>query len=428
MSLENYASIIGDSKINEIYAKARRLQGTRILHINSTNQGGGVAEILRSLVPLMNDAGLEADWRVLHGTPDFFEITKKFHNGLQGRAFNLSEYKKQLYVDTNRTFSSYCHIDADCVVVHDPQPLPLIKFYKKNGPWIWRCHVDLSNPAPDLWEFLKTFVIRYDMTVVSSEAYCKKCLPLEQRIIYPAIDPLSLKNRELSKGDMLKYIRKAGIPTDKPLMTQVSRMDIWKDPEGVLEVYKQVKKQVDCRLLYCYDMASDDPEGRIVLDRMRRKAKKFIESGDVLFVQGCKQVLVNAIQRFSDVLVQKSKKEGFCLTVTEALWKGKPVVGSRVGGIPHQLVEAENGFLVDPNDTKAFADRVVELLKNPKLAEQLGRRGKETVRENFLMTRLLTDYLDMLTDILPGRNGHCTACGHPLPVATAAATAAAAAV
>jgi trehalose synthase len=404
-SLDEYREVVGDQVIGEIYAKARSLQGKHVVHVNSTSQGGGVAEILSSLVPLMNDVGIETDWRVLHGTSDFFTITKKFHNALQGGSLNLTDIKKQLYIGANEAYSAYCHIDADCVIVHDPQPLPLIKFYKKQVPWIWRCHIDLSHPNNTLWEFLKTFIMRYDQVIVSSEIYKKEGMTVDQRIIHPAIDPLSLKNMELSKTDIMKYIKKIGIPTDKPIITQVSRMDVWKDPEGLLEIFKLVRDKVDCRLLYCYDMASDDPEGNMVYQRTYRKARKYVEQGDVIFVLGNSQVLVNAIQRFSTILVQNSIKEGFCLCVTEALWKGKPVVATKVGGIPHQLVEAENGFLVNPQDREAFADRIIQLLQNPDLVERMGQRAKETVRQNFLTTRLLTDYLDLISDVLNGHNG-----------------------
>jgi len=418
-SLDDYRAVVGDQVVGEIYAKARPLQGKHIAHVNSTSQGGGVAEILSSLVPLMNDVGIETDWRVLHGSSDFFTITKKFHNALQSGTLNLTDMKKHIYIQTNEAFATYCHINADCVIVHDPQPLPLIKFYKKQVPWVWRCHIDLTNPHEALWDFLKTFIMRYDIAIISSEMYRRTGLPVEQRIIHPAIDPLSLKNRELSKKDILKYVKKAGIPMDKPVVTQVSRMDIWKDPEGLLEIFKQVREKVDCRLLYCYDMAADDPEGNAVYQRTYRKARKLVETGDVLFVLGNSQILVNAIQRFSTVLVQNSIKEGFCLCVTEGLWKGKPVVGTKVGGIPHQLVEAENGFLVEPHDRETFADRIVQLLKNPDMAEQMGKRAKETVRENFLTTRLLLDYLTLLNDVLCRRNGeaHCSLLSGALPYA-----------
>ena len=394
--LEDYRKIAGDEAISAIYKEARRLYGRRILHINSTYYGGGVAEILNSLVPLMNNIGIEADWRILHGTPDLFTITKKFHNALQGDSINLTEIKKRLYVGTNEAFSTYCHIDADCVFVHDPQPLPVIKFYKKRQPWVWRCHIDLTNPNKKLWEFLKGFILRYDMVIFSSEKYKKEDLPVEQRVIYPSIDPLSLKNKELSEKDILKYVKKAGIPSDKPVITQVSRMDPWKDPEGLLEVFKYVKESVDCRMVYCYDMALDDPEGVEIYSKVYRKAKKFVEKGDVIFVVGKHQILVNAIQRFSTVLVQNSIREGFCLAVTEALWKGKPVVATKVGGIPLQIKDGENGFLVEPGNREQFADRIIKILEDPSIGHEVGKKAREVVRERFLITRTLLDYLRIL--------------------------------
>ena len=402
-SLDDYRQIVGDDVLGEIYSKARALQGRHVIHVNSTYQGGGVAEILGSLVPLMNDVGIEADWRILRGAPDFFAITKKFHNALQGDSLNLTERKKQLFIETNEAFAAYCKMRADCIIVHDPQPLPLIKFYKKSEPWVWRCHVDMSAPNGNLWEFLKTFIMRYDVAIFSSEQYRRNDLAVEQRIIYPAIDPLSLKNIELPEKDISKYVRKAGIPTDKPVITQVSRMDIWKDPEGLLEVFKRVRKDVDCRLVYCYDTAEDDPEGRMVYERTYRKAVKLVERGDVIFVIGSSQILVNAVQRFSTVLVQNSIREGFCLCVTEGLWKGKPVVATSVGGIPRQIVDGESGFLVEPYDREAFADRIVKLLRNPDMAAGMGEKGRENVTKNFLTTRLLLDYLNLIGDVTWGR-------------------------
>ncbi len=399
-SLDDYRELVGDKIISEIHRKASRLQGKTIVHVNSTFMGGGVAEILNSLVPLMNDIGIKADWRTLHGTPDFFTITKKFHNALQGGPINLTEIKKQLYAQTNETFCSYCHIDDDCVIVHDPQPLPIIKYCKKTQPWIWRCHVDLTEPNEELWEYLKGFLLRYDMVILSNEKYKKEDLPVGQRIIYPSIDPLSLKNKGLSEGDILKYVQKAGIPTDKPVITQVSRMDQWKDPEGLLDVFKLVKESVDCRLVYCYDLALDDPEGMEIYSKVQRKADRLTEKGDVLFVVGNSEILVNAIQRFSTVVVQNSIREGFCLAVTEALWKEKPVVATNVGGIPLQVKDGQNGFLVEPHDTKSCADRIIQILQNPDMANQMGRKGKKIVRDNFLITRSLLDYLDLLNDVI----------------------------
>lgn len=398
-NLEDYKGIVGDEVIASIHRKARRLQGKHILHINSTYQGGGVAEMLVSLVPMMNDIGIDAGWRILHGTPDFFAVTKKFHNALQGDKINLTELKKQLYTHVNEDFSTYTHIDHDCVIIHDPQPLALIKFYRKRQPWIWRCHIDLSNPNEELWDYLKGFVLRYDMVIFSSDKYKKKDLPVEQKLIYPAIDPLSLKNREISDKVISKYIRKSRIPTDKPIITQVSRMDPWKDPLGLLEIYRQVKEDVDCRLLYCYNLATDDPESVEIYSRVYNQARKYIQNGDVLFVMGNNDILVNSIQRFSDVIVQKSTREGFSLTVTEALWKGKPVVASNIGGIPLQIKDGVNGFLHDPDDRKGYAESIIKILKAPGIGEEIGRNGKKIVRDNFLITRLLSDYLDLLNYI-----------------------------
>jgi len=400
LRLEDFRTIVPDDTLAEIYARARGLYGKHIVHINSTYQGGGVAEILHSLVLLMNDVGISTGWRILHGTPDFFNITKKFHNALQGASINLSERKKQIYLQTNESFSKFTHINHDCVIVHDPQPLPLIRPYTKKQPWIWRCHIDLSDPHKQLWDFLKGFLLKYDQVVISSEKYLKDDLPVDQRIMSPAINPLNLKNKQLDERTILKYVKKAGIPTDKPLITQVSRLDPWKDPEGVLEVFKRVKEKIDCRLLFCYNLASDDPEGVQMYTRISRKAKKLVDNGDVLFVVGNNDILVNSIQRFSNVIIQKSIKEGFCLSVTEALWKGTPVVASNVGGIPTQIQDGKNGFLLEPKDTEGFVDRIIYLLKNPKESQNLGRMANEMVGQKFLITRLLSDHLDMLNSII----------------------------
>ncbi len=399
-SLDDYSEIVGDQVLSSIYRKARKLTGKHILHINATYQGGGVAEILGSVVVLMNDIGIDTGWRILHGTPDFFAITKKFHNALQGAPINLTEIKKRLYIRANEDFSLFTHIDHDYVIVHDPQPLPLIKYYTKKQPWIWRCHVDLSTSNNSIWDFLKKFILRYDVVIMSSEKYIRGDLPVEQRIIQPAIDPLSPKNMEISQGDISKYLKKFGIPRDKPLITQISRFDKWKDPEGVIQVFKLVRKKVDCRLVLCGSMAADDPEGWMIYEKVERKAKDLIENKDVILITSENSILVNALQRVSAVIIQKSTREGFGLTVTEALWKGTPVVTSNIGGIPLQVSHGENGFLVEVGDTKDFAERIIQLLKNPELAEEMGKKGKEIVRKNFLITRIISDYLDLLNDMI----------------------------
>jgi trehalose synthase len=400
LRLEDYRYIVPDEKIAEIYKRARKLYKKHIIHLNATYQGGGVAEILYSLSMLMNDVGIDTGWRILHGSQDFFEITKSFHNALQGAKLNLSEKKKRTYLQVNDNFSKFTHLDHDCVIIHDPQPLALIRSYKKQQPWIWRCHIDLTNPHSELWDFLKCYILKYDQVVFSSEKYLKEDLPVDQRLMFPAINPLSQKNKDISDKTIMEHITKAGIPTDKPIITQVSRLDPWKDPEGVIDVYKLVKEKVDCRLLLCYNAASDDPEGLKMYNKVYKKANQLVKKGDILFVVGNNETLVNAVQRYSSVIIQKSIKEGFCLAVTEALWKETPVVASNVGGIPIQIEDSKNGFLLEPNDNEGFADRIVHLLKNPKESKVLGKRAKETVREKFLITRLLSDYLYMLNSII----------------------------
>jgi len=400
LRLEDFRHIVPDETLAEIYAKARRLYGKHIVHLNATYQGGGVAEILYSLVLLMNDAGIDAGWRILHGSQEFFEITKSFHNALQGAKLNLSQRKKRIYLQVNENFSKFSHLDHDCIIIHDPQPLSIIQSYRKSQPWIWRCHIDLTNPHKELWDFLKGFLLKYDQIVVSSEKYFKDDLPVDQRLMLPAINPLSQKNKDISEKTMMEHITKAGIPTDKPIITQVSRLDPWKDPEGVIEVFKLVRQKVDCRLIFCYNVASDDPEGMRMYNKVLRKANKLYKNGHIIFVVGNNETLVNAVQRFSDVIIQKSTKEGFCLCVTEALWKGTPVVASDVGGIPSQINDGENGFLLAPKDTEGFADRIIHLLKNPDEGKAMGQKAKETVRQKFLITRLLSDYLYMLNSII----------------------------
>ena len=399
LRVEDFRYIVDDKVLADLYARARRLYNKHVVNINSTYQGGGVAELLSSLIPLMNDVGITTGWRILHGSPDFFEITKEFHNGLQGGDIHLSERKKDLYLQVNENFSTFTHINHDVVVVHDPQPLPLIQFYTKNQPWIWRCHIDITDPNPQLWEYLKGFLLKYDQVLISSPKYAKEDLPVPQRIVMPAINPLSLKNRDLPPQLISDFMDKVGIPKDKPIIAQISRLDPWKDPEGVIDVFQRVKQQYDCRLVLCYNMATDDPEGLEMYNKVYAQAKAGVERGDIIMVGISNDTLVNSLQRFATVIIQKSIREGFCLAVTEALWKGTPVVASNVGGIPLQITDGENGYLLDPHDNQGFADRIVHILKNRSELEEMGHKARETVREKFLMTRLLSDYLDLLNSI-----------------------------
>jgi len=398
--LMDYRKLVGENTLSEIYQLARPLYKRRIMNINSTYAGGGVAEILTSLVPLMNDAGVRTDWRIIRGSTDLFTITKKFHNALQGEKIHLSSIKKQLYLQANEDFADYAYIDQDFVVIHDPQPLPLIQYYRKNQPWIWRCHIDLSNPNPKLWDFLTDFIIRYDRIIVSSKDYIRPEIPVQNTIFRPVIDPLTPKNMPITDAEVSKYIKKFNIPTDKPIMLQVSRFDKWKDPLGVVEIFKKVKRKVDCRLILCGSMASDDPEGMQVFEQVQRKASSFIEKGDVMLITHENNILVNILQRIAAVVLQNSAREGFGLTVTEAMWKAKPVIGTHVGGIPLQIHDGETGILVEPKQYDYIAEQVIHIIKEPQAFEEMGKAAREYVRENFLVTRLIKDYFKLAAEMI----------------------------
>jgi trehalose synthase len=395
--LDDYEEIVGDKLISLIREKASLLSEKHVEHINSTFIGGGVAEILNSLVLLMNDVGIATGWRILKGHPDFFNITKSFHNALQGnKNFTLTGDIKKKYEECSEVNSKIMHIqECDFIVVHDPQPLPLIKFYEKNQPWVWRLHIDLTDPHGGLWEYLKTFILEYNLMIVSMDAY-KKELPLPQRIIHPSIDPLTDKNKDISEEEAFKHLRKYGIENDKPIISQVSRFDPWKDPLGVIDAYKLIKKKHDCQLVLMANMASDDPEGPKIYEQVVEKAK---EAEDIHFIVNAEDndIVVNSLQRVSHVVIQKSTREGFGLTVTEALWKGTPVVGGNVGGIPLQVIDKKTGFLV--NNVQECADRVLRLLKDDKLRETLGKNAKEHVKNNFLITRHLMDYIELINNL-----------------------------
>lgn len=395
--IEDYREIVGDKVISEIFRESKGLYGKKILHVNSSYQGGGVAEILDHLVPLMSDLGIEVDWRILHGTHDFFNVTKKFHNALQGEDINFSQLKKSVYTRTNRRFSSYSRIDHDLVIIHDPQPLPLIRYYRKRQPWIWRAHIDLSEPNQEVWNYLKKFIIRYDRAIFSAQDFITGDINVESTIIHPSIDPLTVKNKEIDEGTIDKYLNKYNIPDDKPIISQISRFDKWKDPEGVIEVFDRVREQVDCRLVLLGSMAIDDPEGPGIYENVMEKASG---RDDIIVINKESDILVNVVQRVASVILQKSLKEGFGLTVTEALWKGSPVVASDVGGIPLQVDDGETGFLVDPENYEQVADKIVEILKNPELGAKLGGSALSQVKEHFLITQQLLNWLRILKETI----------------------------
>ncbi len=394
-SLDQYRKVVGDEQIAQIFEEVSQLYDLHILAINSAFRGGGVAEILSNMIPLMNDAGLDIGWRILHGSTDFFRVTKKFHNALQGKKIHFTDLKKVIYREVNRSCSIYTHIDHDLVIIHDPQPLPLIKFYKKNRPWLWRCHVDLSEPNPEVWDFLKTFVLRYEEVILSSEDFVQEDLPTSQRILYPSIDPLSIKNKRIAQDTINRYLAKNNIQTDKPIIAQISRFDSWKDPLGMIKVFDLVKKEIDCQLVLLGGMARDDPEGQDVYEEITRKIG---DREDVTLCTNGSDIFVNALQRSASVILQLSIKEGFCLAVTEALWKKTPVVATAAGGIPIQVKDGETGYLVEPKDYQKAAERVIQILENPSEAEEFGQKASQYVKDNFLITKHILNWLKIIKE------------------------------
>jgi trehalose synthase len=386
--IEDYKPLVGAEIIGRIRAKAKSLQDLHVVNVNSTYYGGGVSQLLSSETLLLNSLGIRTGWRVIQGSPDFFSVTKKIHNALQGDKINLTDRKMQLYEDVIYENSIRNHLDHDVVIVHDPQPLPLINYYRKDCPWVWRCHIDLSSPNKNLWNYLVQFVEKYDAVVLSNKDY-KQNLETPQLFFMPAIDPFTITNRELRQHEIDERLKHYHIPTDLPLVVQVSRFDRWKDPEGVIQAFKLARKEVDCTLVLLGNVATDDPEGEEVYRSLLGYREERII---ILTVQD--GALVNALQRRAAVVLQKSIREGFGLTVAEAMWKGTPVIGGNVGGIRYQIEDGVNGFLV--SSTEEAAHRIVQLIKDRELREHMGRQAKESVRQRFLLTRYLEQYLDLI--------------------------------
>lgn len=387
IGLEDYTDLIGEEAVARISGKAEKLRGFHVVNINSTYYGGGVATLLTSLTLLMDSVGIRAGWRVLQGAPDFFSVTKKMHNALQGDALNLSERKKRIYEEVVYENAVRNHLDHDLVIVHDPQPLPMIEHFTRSCPWVWRCHVDISRPGSGIWNYLRRFVDQYDAMIVSISQYKQK-LAVPQLVFMPAIDPFSIKNCALCEDDIQDRLRHYTIPTDLPLVVQVSRFDRWKDPQGVIEAFKIARKRTPCRLVLLGNVATDDPEGEQVYESLIKERDE-----DIIILCCQDTALVNALQKTAAVVLQKSIREGFGLTVAEAMWKGTPVIGGNVGGIPCQIQDGQNGFLV--SSVEEAADRIVKLVEEPGLRARMGARARETVREDFLLPRLLEQYLDL---------------------------------
>lgn len=418
MKIEMYVPIVGNEEVEEIKALGEDLKGRELLHINSTYVGGGVAELLKSLVPLMNDVGLKTEWKTIVGDKEFFDVTKSFHNALHGAELEITQRMMDKYLTTNLNNVELLDLSKDYVFVHDPQPAALIQF-RKGGKWVWRCHIDISAPSKGVWDFLAKFVSKYDAIVVHLPEYKRPDLQKPQFVIPPSIDPLSEKNIELPTSYIEKVLRKYDLDPELPIITQVSRFDKLKDPLGVLKAFELAKRGISTldfrglldRNTFAFDLfrtlqckvslqlvlvggsATDDPEGEKIYYEVFKKA---IDDRNVhvLMLPPDAHREINAIQRGSTILIQKSIREGFGLTVTEGMWKGKPVIGGKTGGIKYQILDGETGFLV--STVSEAAERIMYLIKNPQIRRAMGNKAKEHVRRNFLVTRHLKDYLNLL--------------------------------
>lgn len=399
--LDDYAPVVGEEVIADLRNLAAPLRDARLLHINATAYGGGVAEMLQTLVPLMRDVGLDAEWQVIEGADEFFEVTKACHNGLQGMDLAFTEEMQETWRRYNERNARQLEGSYDLIVVHDPQPAGLLHYHGPEGGkhWAWRCHIDTSHPNPAYWGFFAPYINEYEAAIFTMDQYVGPGVESEHlAIITPTIDPLSPKNAPMEFERARGIIAGFGLDVERPIVTQVSRFDPWKDPLGVIDAYRIVKAQEpDAQLALVGSMASDDPEGWYYLDKTIRHAGEDFDIHILHNYHGVGGLEVGAFQTASDVVIQKSTREGFGLVVTEALWKGQPVIGGNVGGIPLQVLDGKTGFLVD--SVEACAERAIELLRHPEEAERMGQAAREHVRRNFLTTRHLSDYLHLLSEL-----------------------------
>lgn len=390
INVKDYEPVVGKSYIEELRMLASRLSGKTVLNINSTLVGGGVAEILSRVVPLLNQLGVDVRWQIISGGPQFFKVTKRLHNALHGKAESISDDDFSLFLETTEQNLSQIDLSGDILFIHDPQPVALIAKKSDIGKkWIWRCHIDISHPDSRVWEFVKQFVVNYDAAVLSSPNFAQQ-LPIRQVFAPPSIDPLSDKSKELSAEAVNAALTKYGLDPDKPVILQVSRFDRLKDPLGVIKVFELVRKNFVCQLVLAGGTASDDPESEEVLHEVRERAGGNPDI-HILDIPAGSDIDINALQRAATIIMQKSLREGFALTIAEALWKAKPVVASAVGGIPLQVRNKLTGLLCHSIEGAAYAVR--QILANPDYGHWLGRNGKEHVRQHFLITREIKDYL-----------------------------------
>ena len=401
--LNDYADVVGKKYIEQLKSLALNLKKKKVIMVNSTKDGGGVAEILHRLVPLLNELDVHTKWETISGDSDFFNTTKNIHNALQGQRICFTREILDHYLEINKKNSEKFEFSEDFVFIHDPQPLPIISHFNKNNKnkWIWRCHIDLSKPDLNLWKFLKYYLLQYDASIFSLAKF-SRILPHPQYLVAPSIDPLSDKNRELEKSEIDRVVSEFGISLDKPIILQVSRFDRFKGPLGVIRAYRMVKKEINCQLILAGGEASDDPEGKIVFDEVSQEAGNDPDI-KLLLLKPNSNIEINALQRIADVVIQNSSKEGFGLVVTEALWKGKPVIGGAVGGITLQIINHQTGFLIHSNEGAAF--RIRYLLNRKHISEKMGKLAREYVLNNFLITRHLRDYLAIMI-ALENENKH----------------------
>ena len=403
--LDDYAAIVGPGEIQELRELARRLSGRTVKMVNSTAVGGGVAEILNRLLPLFQDLGVVAHWDVMKGGEDFFHVTKAFHNALHGEEFEEHPEWFEIFLRVTEENRRWIDFNEDFVVIHDPQPVGLVPAREgRKNHWIWRCHIDSSRPNPKVWNFLRPFVERYDAALFSAPAFTQG-LPIPQYLFYPSIDPLSDKNRELEPEFIQGVLERFGIDAKRPILTQVSRFDRLKDPVGVIQAFRRVRKYMDCQLILAGGAASDDPEGQVVLSETQAAAGDDADI-HILNLPPWSHLEINALQRASTIVIQKSLREGFGLTVSEALLKKKPVVASAVGGIPFQVIHKVTGLLAHSIEGTAYQIRY--LLSNPEFARTLGENGYEHVKENFLLTYNLKRYLILFLSLLQDNSAPAT--------------------
>jgi trehalose synthase len=390
--LDDYAALLGQGEIDELRVLAQPLRGRSIEMINSTAVGGGVAEILNRLLPLAEELELNMRWDVMTGGDDFYGVTKSFHNALHGAPYHAEPKDFEIFLACNERNRTRLPLDAEFMIIHDPQPAALIEGRKENANhWAWRCHIDLSHPNRQVWDFLNKFVARYDAAMFSSPEFSRS-LDIPQYLFYPAIDPLSEKNRELESGFVSRTLAQYQIDPQRPILTQISRFDRLKDPVGVIRAYRIVKRYFDCQLVLAGGSASDDPEGAVVLKEVQSEANGEADI-HIIELPAWAPLEVNALQRASTIVIQKSLREGFGLTVSEALWKKKPVVASAVGGIPVQIIHKHTGLLAHSVEGTAYQIRF--LLSHPEIAVKLGENGHQHVKENFLITQKLKRYMTL---------------------------------